>query len=57
MNLNKLITTMLYLMKLIEKYVLRFVNQQGGSTFENWDDFMDSLTTTVPETSAVEPTV
>lgn len=55
-NINKIITVLLGAIRTIEKFLLRFLNQ-SGHTYDSWDDFMNSLTTTAPDTSAEDSTV
>lgn len=51
MNLNKIITELLAIIKKVEKILLKLVNQAGHS-YDSWDDFMNAVNPTEPESSS-----
>lgn len=57
MNLNLILTYLLYVIHMVEKILLRFINQSGSGDYSDWDDIMNPPTTAAPETTAPETTV
>ncbi len=56
MDLNLILTYLLYVIHMVEKVLLRFINQSGNGDYSDWDDIMNPSTTS-PETTAPETTV
>lgn len=45
MNINQIITYLLYIIQLVEKIFLKFLNQYGDGDYSSWDDIMNPTTT------------
>lgn len=55
LSVNKIITYLLYLVKTVEKYLLRAINRMGGHSYSSLDELIAAQNTTESTEPPVEP--